>query len=350
MKIHILKLLLLTILLVLPRIPGTSSSYVDTETTSVSMTAGVWDVETEEEPNVVSGSVVINEVMWMGSDNSDDDEWIELRNMTNQPINIGKWEIENARRAGQPALMIPANKVIPANGYFLISNYPETSSNSALKAMVDEVNPSISLANSGNGHLILTDSDGNIIDQAKGDVWPEGENGSIKRSMERNSIPGDGLLAENWHSCISDGCNDVGFWNIEGNNYGTPKGENLSENDPSIRLASPLILDEIPEASVPKIDQFAIGRDGKTVSFALKNVGNYESMQYTITYSAYDVIRGIGPSTVPLSGGDNYQSASFDLATCSAGICTYDQYVQDFILEIILTDQEGNTLILTESI
>jgi hypothetical protein len=49
--------------------------------------------------------------------------------------------------------------------------------------------------------------------------------------MERNSVPGDGTQGTSWHTCIAAGCNDTIFWDVEGNNYGTPKATNLSEND-----------------------------------------------------------------------------------------------------------------------
>lgn len=189
---------------------------------------------TPEEPKIQPGDVVINEVMWMGSTQSSADEWIELRNMTNHPIDIGQWVIKNARHSsGNDEIMISAGKTIPAYGYFLISNYPETSANSALNVQVDEVNASLSLLNSGNGNLILKDKSGNIIDEAKGDVWPAGVNGCQKKSMERNNIPGDGTLASSWHTCEDEHCNDTTYWDVEGNNYGTPKNANLSDNDPT---------------------------------------------------------------------------------------------------------------------
>ncbi|MDP3997286.1 MAG: lamin tail domain-containing protein, partial [bacterium] len=200
----------------------------------------VWKLTVDRSYQTVgAGDVVINEVMWMGSapveedSNRSDDEWIELRNMTDYEIDIGQWEIENARSSGQPSLMIPASKAIAANGYFLIANYSENSANSALNVSVDEVNASISLANSGNGHLVLKDAAGNTIDEAKGNTWPAGESGTQKKSMERNGVPGDGLDAGSWHTCTDAVCNDGTYWDVEGDNYGTPGGENHSENDPT---------------------------------------------------------------------------------------------------------------------
>lgn len=187
-------------------------------------------------PTPTTAGVVINEIMWMGTTQSTADEWIELRNLTDQAVDVGQWEIENARHLGNNKISIPASQSIPANGYLLIANYPNNASNTELNVDVDVVS-NITLLNSGNGNLILRDKDNNIVDTALGSSsWPAGENGSpAKHSMERNDIPGDGLNALNWHTCVDDVCNDGNYWKTaEGNNYGTPGGQNHSANDSSV--------------------------------------------------------------------------------------------------------------------
>ena len=71
------------------------------------------------------GDVVINEVMWMGSDTKDGDEWLELRNMTDQSINLSSWQLTKKNSSNVEALMltIPSGKTISPNGFFLISEY-----------------------------------------------------------------------------------------------------------------------------------------------------------------------------------------------------------------------------------
>lgn len=171
-------------------------------------------------------TVVINEIMWMGSTVSSSDEWIELRNLSDDKVDIGGWEIENAKRKGEDSLKILGGKSIEPRGYFLISNYSDESENSALAVGTDEVNSSISLSNSENGNLILRDEDGNIIDQALGSQWPVGENGDKKKSMERINDPGDGLDENNWNTCEDDVCVSEEYWDEAGDNFGTPGGKN----------------------------------------------------------------------------------------------------------------------------
>lgn len=189
--------------------------FTDIESLSNSISSGTWDVP---------GSVVINEIMWMGSTLSSADEWIEFRNTTNNPIDLNGWKIENAGASGES---ITLSGTIPANGFFLLTNYSTTSSAISNSIMADQVASALSLLDSGE-RLVLVSAVGIVIDQTPSGSWVAGEDGSFKRSMERNDDPATG-----WHTCESNACNDTSFWDLEGNNYGTPKAANLSENDSS---------------------------------------------------------------------------------------------------------------------
>ena len=89
--------------------------------------------------------VVINEIMWMGSTASAADEWIELRNNTDQVINLTGWWLTNAASSGG-ALTISAG-VVAARGFFLISHFAETSASSILDIAPDLVDNDIVLSN-----------------------------------------------------------------------------------------------------------------------------------------------------------------------------------------------------------
>ncbi|OGD88240.1 hypothetical protein A3J17_01580 [Candidatus Curtissbacteria bacterium RIFCSPLOWO2_02_FULL_40_11] len=179
-----------------------------------------------------AGSVVINEVMWMGSGESPSDEWIELRNTTSGDIDLSGWKIENAL-ASNDTVIIPAGYTIPANGFFLIANYDVTHSDSALVLTVAvDLVTNISLHNSysQNGALVLKDAEETVVDQTPvpaGSDWPAGINDTTKQSMERNLIAGDGSDFGSWHTCIAADCNSSSFWKTAGGpNYGTPKAAN----------------------------------------------------------------------------------------------------------------------------
>jgi len=148
------------------------------------------------------GDVVINELMWMGSSASIADEWIELRNTTGTEIDLSGWTVEGAATSGG-TLTIPNGKTISANGYFLIANYNEEDARSVLNVTSDWVTASVSLKNTA-AQYILKDNTGATIDTADDGVGdpPAGDN-TNKYSMERNGSPGNGTLAENWHTATS---------------------------------------------------------------------------------------------------------------------------------------------------
>lgn len=212
---------------------------------SISVTTGTW---------ANPGDVVVNELMWMGSSGNSDDEWIELKNTTGNSIDLSNWQITKWVAGTHEELMltIPSGRTISANGYFLISNFNQT--NSAISVESDLVDSGVVLTNSDLRiklyKSLWTDS-ANLIDTADdGSGTPlTGVNGPPDwKSMERNNTPGDGTSSGSWHTCNDSACNNTTFWDVEGNNYGTPKAANLSENDPTSPTPSPAPTLE-PESS-----------------------------------------------------------------------------------------------------
>lgn len=153
-------------------------------------------------PTPGPGDVVINEILWMGSSLNASDEWIELRNMTSNTIDLSNWVVDNLGSGVTNNIVIPAGKNISSNGFFLIANDPKETS----RINVDpdhQVN--ISLQNTPGEQLILRSSaGGTIIDTADNDggSWFAGED-NPEKSMERNAVPGDGTVSSNWHTASS---------------------------------------------------------------------------------------------------------------------------------------------------
>lgn len=156
------------------------------------------------------GDVVINEVMWMGSSKSSQDEWIELRNNTSQKIPLNGWRIDNLLRANE-VFIFPDEPIIEieGGGFFLVSYYSKSdqiedktilNNNEFFWRCRDHPScASFSLANAGNGDLILIDSSGNEIDRASGDPWPAGKKeASACYSMERINPLDNGANVDNW--------------------------------------------------------------------------------------------------------------------------------------------------------
>lgn len=143
-----------------------------------------------------SGDVVINEIAWMGNTNSPDNEWIELKNTTNQSIALSGWTLASPDK--KIHLVLKGN--IGADGFYLLER---THNNSLPNIIADETYKG-DLPNSGED-LILKDNSGTTIDEANYlSGWPAGNN-LTKQTMERTA---DG----NWQTSL--------------NPDGTPRAEN----------------------------------------------------------------------------------------------------------------------------
>lgn len=180
------------------------------------------------EPPPDDKSIIINEIMWMGSTASQDDTWIELRNTTGQPIDIRGWTLENVRNSNRLLeILPPSNTVIPPFSLFLISHRPPADPSSALRVKSHLIQPDLTFHWLDQSTIILRDPDGKIIDEVSTNPWPTGIDNATKHSMQRLDTPNNGLQADNWSSCVDEACNDIRYWKTEGGNYGTPNSGNL---------------------------------------------------------------------------------------------------------------------------
>jgi hypothetical protein len=222
---------------------------------------GFWDEEilseevtfAETESSTGNGDVVINEVMWMGSSESTSDEWIELKNMTDETIDLSGFVVENLAESNGD-ITIPDGENISAKKTYLISNYDKNDPNSSLNVESDLIDASISLANNDNGNLVLRNNDNEILDEIEGNDWPAGANDDINRSMQRKLEPGNGTLEKNWCTAYDSSLNDTDYWDVEGDNYGSPGAENI---------CNPIVLNEfLPNSSEETYEYIELYNNG----------------------------------------------------------------------------------------
>jgi phosphatidylserine/phosphatidylglycerophosphate/cardiolipin synthase-like enzyme len=167
--------------------------------------------------DVDPGDVVINEVHWYGVHSEDEDgfdEFIELRNMTDEDINLDLWQIANA---DDFVVGLPPGSTIPANGLFTIVDHvlepyqdgvPQDEGSAFLTGdlIVNSFNDNRQARlylKDGILDLRLKDPEGTILDLAGdgGAAFAGGPIGGKVYSMERNSSPGDGSLSSSWYTC-----------------------------------------------------------------------------------------------------------------------------------------------------
>ncbi len=148
-------------------------------------------------------SVVINEVAWMGTETSVNDEWIELYNNSGSQINLDGWKL--IAEDGTPEIDLKGE--IPPKGFFLL----ERTDDETLPTIKADLIYKGSLSNKGE-YLKLIDSEGKLIDEVNcASGWFEGDN-KTKRTMERKNPSVSGSTPENWQTSENPG--------------GTPKAEN----------------------------------------------------------------------------------------------------------------------------
>jgi hypothetical protein len=158
--------------------------------------------ETSDSP--VRSPVVINEIAWMGTKNSPNDEWIELKNISGSTTNMGGWELVNQN--GKIKVAFKSGAKILAGDFYLL----ERGSTDFLPGIKADTFFIGSLKNSGDSFRLF-DKDCALIDESlSSSSWPAGDNTS-KKTMERGSE------TFKWYTS-----------KIEG---GTPKAENDGQNN-----------------------------------------------------------------------------------------------------------------------
>ena len=168
------------------------------------------------------GDVIINELMWTGSPTSASDEWVELKNNSISTIDFSVTQF-SIYKNDVLILGISSGSLAPG-GYFLISNFSQDNASSILNVAPDMVDTAVSLSNTDAQYKLYASADntGTLIDTADdGSGAPLAGDNTNKYSMERNSTPGDGTLASNWHTATSA----VNF-DSETTAKGTPKAAN----------------------------------------------------------------------------------------------------------------------------
>jgi len=122
--------------------------------------------------------VVINEIAWMGTNTSYSDEWIELYNNTNFPVNLDGWKLKAVD--GTPEINLFG--IIPANGFFLLER---TNDNTVPDIPADWIGSFGYGLNNQGEKLELIDDSGNLIDMVDcSSGWFAGDN-KTKQTMER---------------------------------------------------------------------------------------------------------------------------------------------------------------------
>ncbi len=212
--------------------------------------SGNWSEATTTAAEISTIPVIINEVAWMGTASSTEDEWIELYNRTNHAVNFNNnnWVL----RVSDNRPYIPLSKTIPAKGYYLLERADDrTISDLSADLVYGNDGADWALNNTGTEILILSHSS-TTIDRTPSSSWPGGTTASF-RTMERYNPDILGEEISNWGTNITIIRNNKDGANNPIN--GTPKARNsanyliakgaatISENIILTKDRSPYVVD-----------------------------------------------------------------------------------------------------------
>jgi len=181
--------------------------------------------------------VIINEVAWMGTSTSSSNEWIELKNISNNEINLAGWQLLDKDK--EIKIIFSSGGLSSANSFYLLER---TDDNSVPGILADKTYTG-NLEDS-NESLRLFDQNCNLIDEVIANPnWPAGEPGE-RKSMERNEDL-------SWHSYFGDTADPLSGL------MATPKAENSAEvGPPQTPQTQKILINEIQIEGKTSKDEF----------------------------------------------------------------------------------------------
>ena len=128
-------------------------------------------------PVSVLADIIINEIAWMGTENSANDEWIELYNNSTEQVILDEWKL--VATDGSPTITLSG--IITGGSFFIL----ERSDESTLPGITADIIYTGSLSNSGEV-LQLKNESGQTMHEVKGSQgWTAGDN-TTKNTMQWN--------------------------------------------------------------------------------------------------------------------------------------------------------------------
>jgi lamin tail-like protein len=187
-------------------------------------------------PVFAHAAVQVTEVAWMGTSNSQYEEWIELHNDGTDSVSLSGWKI--LKSDGATTLFAPTG-TIPAGSYYLICR-TTASVPSPLGGICNEQGGfgGSGLSNSGE-HLQLDDGTGTTVDDLSfASGWPAGDS-ATKETMQWNgsswitAVPTPGAATAADSSGGQGGSSDNSSGSNASNNDGANSGSDQTGSSSS---------------------------------------------------------------------------------------------------------------------
>lgn len=206
-------------------------------------------------PSTTLAHPVINEVMWAGSDLSTADEWIEILNPDDSPVDVSGWVVTTLNSKGEHVIgaRFATGTILEPGQFFIVAR--KSASASRLLLEPDLIAPDLVLPNTAlllrfmDAERVVIDS----VDDGSGAPFaganPSGS--GSKASMERIDPATSDNLKDNWQTASAS----VGF-DDGAHMLGTPGQENLvPKTAPPSECVDPLSVRIGVQSGVPDGDQ-----------------------------------------------------------------------------------------------
>ena len=119
-------------------------------------------------------NIIINEIAWMGTESSYNDEWIELYNPSPESVNLEEWVLKIGEKEN------PLGGSIPPNSFYILERTDDTT----LPNIPADLIYKGALKNSGEA-ISLYNKSGDLVDEADCSEEWKGGNNRTKQTMEK---------------------------------------------------------------------------------------------------------------------------------------------------------------------
>ncbi len=199
--------------------------------------------------------LIINEIAWMGSNRSDEDEFVELFNTYRDDIDFTQSPFYLTITGTTGIELTIDDGILLGDDYWLISHFEPPNPDCAFDVSADLHGFELNIPDSG-FNIELRDFANYVIDE----VWVMDsafageciETDSVAYTMSRKSPPGDGSTADNWFTSEVT----VGY-KLNSLERGTPGSENIRNSPPLLEFPGDEgFIDDMFEPEIGNMDSF----------------------------------------------------------------------------------------------
>ena len=192
-------------------LPPSTTYFFEVEATDASSNSGVESGFSFTTTEAGDGAIVFSEIFYDTPGTDSDEEWIELFNGTDVTVDIGGFTITDNNGTGS-SYTFPGGTTIVAGSYLTVAS--DAIGFNALYAFDADLYGSVPALNNGGDALLLTDANGNLIDEV---AWEGGASSGVP-----NGWGGSGPNASTGQSIsrfdLYTDSNSYSDWNVAPNN------------------------------------------------------------------------------------------------------------------------------------